>query len=46
MITVLLVLALAALATAIGSLAGRVPLVAPVLLLALYATLQQIPLGK
>ncbi len=46
MLTVLLILAIAALISAILSLMGKCPLTVPVLLLSIIAILQQLPLGR
>lgn len=46
MVTVLLLLALAALICTIASALGKCPVWVPVLFLCVYALLQQLPLGR
>lgn len=46
MLTVLLILAIAALVSTILSMIGKCPLTVPVLLLALIACLERLPLGR
>lgn len=46
MLTLLFILALAALVTAIGSAMGKCPLWVPVMLLAFIACLERMPLGR